>query len=553
VTAEATADITPVPGGVLAAQTLAVHDVDTVFSLNGGHLWPLYDGCVQTGIRLVDTRHEQSAAFAAEAWAKVTRRIGVVALTAGPGITNGISAMTTAWLNGSPVFYVGGRAPEARWGQGSLQELDHVPLVAPVTKHAATCLDPARLPIAFDTALRAARTAHRGPTFVDVPLDGWSATTAEVPAAADPSTFAGPAPDPDDVAHVAALVAGARSPVLMVGGDVYWAGAEAEVRAFVESAQIPAFANDMGRGVLPADHELAFARSRAVAFRGADLVIVAGTPLDFRLGFGRFGDAAVVHLADSREGIARGTELAGSVGGDLRAVLATLAESVASQTSAGTFAERRSWIAQLHDDEQAKRASELAGLTSDATPIVPTRVYGELRARLARDAIVIGDGGDFVSYAGKYVDTFTPGCFIGPGPYGCLGSGIGYALGAALAHPTRQVVALLGDGAVGFSLGDLDSLARHRANVTLVVGNNGIWGLEKHPMVALFGYDVICDLAPETRYDRVAVDLGCHGELVATPSELGPALDRALAYDGPALVNVLTDPADTYPRTSNLA
>ena len=166
-------------------------------------------------------------------------------------------------------------------------------------------------------------------------------------------------------------------------------------------------------------------------------------------------------------------------------------------------------------------------MTSDATPIVPTRVYGELRARLARDAIVIGDGGDFVSYAGKYVDTFTPGCFLGPGPYGCLGSGIGYALGAALAHPTRQVVALLGDGAVGFSLGDLDSLARHRANVTLVVGNNGIWGLEKHPMVSLFGYDVICDLAPETRYDRVAVDLGCHGELVADTVRARPGAGSA--------------------------
>ncbi len=164
----------------------------------------------------------------------------------------------------------------------------------------------------------------------------------------------------------------------------------------------------------------------------------------------------------------------------------------------------------------------------------------------------MGDGGDFVSYAGKYVDTFEPGCFLGPGPYGCLGSGMGYALGAAIAHPNRQVVALFGDGAIGFSLADLDTLARHGANVTMIVGNNGIWGLEKHPMQAVYGYDVVCDLAPGTRYDRVAEDLGCRGELVGDPAELGPALDRALAYDGPALVNVLTDPADTYPRRSNL-
>jgi acetolactate synthase-1/2/3 large subunit len=541
-----------VPGGVVAARTLAAHDVDTVFSLNGGHVWPLYDGCVQEGIRLVDTRHEQTAAFAAEALAKVTRRVGVVALTAGPGVTNGMSAITTAWLNGSPVFVAGGRAPQARWGQGSLQELDHVPLVSPVTKHAGTCLDPAGLAGAFDAALVAARTPHRGPTFLDVPLDGWGAVDPTVPAPPDAATLAGAAPDADAVARVAAALAQARRPVLMVGGDVYWAGAEGEVRALVEAATIPAFANDMGRGVLPADHELFFARTRGTAFGGADLVVVAGTPLDFRLGFGRFGSAAVIHLADSAGGVATNAELAASASGDLRAVFGALAEAVPRDTPSAVRTERVAWAAQLRDEERVRRDAELGGLKSDADPIAPTRVYGELRERLQRDAVVVGDGGDFVSYAGKYVDTFVPGGFLGPGPYGCLGLGLGYVLGAAIAQPSRQVVALLGDGAIGFSLGDLDTLARHRVNATLVVGNNGIWGLEKHPMVKLYGYDVICDLAPGTRYDRVAEDLGCHGELVEHPGDLGPALDRAIAYDGPALVNVLTDPADSYPRTSNL-
>jgi acetolactate synthase-1/2/3 large subunit len=540
-------------GGAAAARTLAAHGVDTVFSLNGGHVWPLYDGCVQEGIRLVDTRHEQSAAFAAEAFAKVTRRVGVTALTAGPGVTNGMSAITTAWLNGSPVLVAGGRAPHARWGQGSLQELDHVPLVAPVTKHAATCLDPAGIPAAFDAALVAARTPHRGPAFLDVPLDGWGAAADVTPPPPDPATLAGAVPDADAVARVAAALARARRPVLMIGGDVYWAGAEEVVRAFVEAATVPAFANDMGRGVLPADHELAFARTRGTAFAGADLVVVAGTPLDFRLGFGRFGDAAVVHLADTAGGIATNAPLAASASGDLRAIFSELATAVPRATASEVRSERAEWVARLRDEEQARRAAELAALESDADPIAPTRVYGELRGRLERDAIVVGDGGDFVSYAGKYVDTYVPGAFLGPGPYGCLGLGLGYALGAAIAQPSRQVVALLGDGAIGFSLGDLDTLARHAVNVTLIVGNNGIWGLEKHPMVKLYGYDVICDLAPGTRYDLVAADLGCQGELVEHPEDLGPALDRALAYDGPALVNVLTDPGDSYPRTSNLA
>jgi acetolactate synthase-1/2/3 large subunit len=300
----------------------------------------------------------------------------------------------------------------------------------------------------------------------------------------------------------------------------------------------------MGRGVVPADHELALSRARSVAFKDADLMIVAGTPLDFRLGFGSF-DAPVVHLVDSAEGIASHVGLEASVAGDLTAMFSQLAESAGRNDDEG-------WVAKLRDEEDAKRATEQERLTSDATPIDPARIYGELRDRLDRDAVVIGDGGDFVSYMGKYVDTYTPGCFLGPGPYGCLGSGTGYALAAALAHPDRQVVVCYGDGAIGFTLGDLDTLVRHGVNVTAVVGNNGIWGLEKHPMQMIFGYDVVAELAPGTRYDQVAEALGGHGELVDAPGDIGAALDRALANDGLSVVNVLTDPADAYPRSSNL-
>ncbi len=538
--------------GHRGAQTLGAHDVDTLFTLNGGHLWPLYYGCADAGIRLVDTRHEQTAAFAAEGWAKVTRRVGVAALTAGPGVTNGVSAITTAWFNGSPVTVIGGRAPHARWGTGSLQELDHIPIVASITKRARTASRPDDVAAEFDAALRAARTAHRGPTFVDVPLDAWGPTEAEVPAAPDPAALAGPAPDPDALDAVARLIGRARRPVLMLGADAYWAHADEAVAAFATATRVPVFANDLARGLLPADHELAFSRARGLAFERADLVVVAGTPLDFRLGFGAFDDAAVVHLADATSGLATHVPLAGSCVGDLRRAFAALAEQAPAAGDSAARTERGDWIATLRADETARRAADEPRLTATTTPIDPVRVYGELRARLDRDAIVVGDGGDFVSYAGRYVDTYQPGCFLGPGPYGCLGTGMGYALGAATAHPERQVVALFGDGALGFTLGDLDTLARHGARVTAVVGNNGVWGLEKHPMRLLFGQDLVADLAPETRYDQAAEALGVRGELVRTPAELGPALDRALAHDGPALVNVLTDPEDAYPRRSNL-
>ncbi|MGI8795422.1 MAG: acetolactate synthase [Acidimicrobiia bacterium] len=537
-------------GGRFAAEVLRRHDVDTVFTLSGGHLFPLYDGCVKTDTRLVDTRHEQTATFAAEGWAKVTRRPGVAALTAGPGVTNGVSAMTAAWMNGSPLLVIGGRAPQGRWGAGSLQELDHVPIVSSVTKHAATLTASEQIPGDLDLALRIARTPHRGSVFVDVPLDAWGPAAATIPPAPAAASVAGEVPDGDDVAAVARLAAEAERPVLIVGGDVFWAGAEAALRAFVETARVPAFANGMGRGMLPADHELAFARARGAALKGADLVIVAGTPLDFRLGFGAFGDARVVHLCDAPESVSKNVELAASTAGDLQATFLGLAEETASVPGR---IDHEPWVAQLRDQEVAARAAESDALGADVSPIRPSRIYGELLPRLDRDAIVIGDGGDFVSYAGKYVDTFTPGCFLDPGPYGCLGMGSGYALAAGLAAPSRQVVVLWGDGAIGFSLGDLDTLVRFGVNVVAIVGNNGIWGLEKHPMQLFYGYDVVADLRPGTRYDEVVSALGGHGELVEEPGEIGAALDRGFATPGLSLVNVLTDPADAYPRSSNLA
>jgi acetolactate synthase-1/2/3 large subunit len=534
-------------GGRLAAEVLRRHDVDTVFTLSGGHLFPFFDGCVQTDTRLIDVRHEQTATFAAEGWAKVTRRVGVCALTAGPGVTNGVSALTAAHMSGSPMLAIGGRAPAERWGSGSLQELDPVPILSSVVKLAETATTTEAIPGVFDTALTAACTPHRGPAFVDVALDVFvNGVVAPIPDAPTPHDRRGAAPDPDAIARVAKLVADAARPVVVAGGDVYWDHGEAPLRAWAEAARVPVFANGMGRGLLPADHELAFARARSVALKEADLVVVAGTPLDFRLGFGVFGDALVVHLCDTPDRIAQHAPLAASTGGDLARTFAALADGVQG-------AAHDDWIERLRGAERDRRAIDAEAMSAATTPIKPQRIYGELRERLDRDAIVVGDGGDFVSYAGQLVDSYEPGCFLDPGPFGCLGMGPGYALAAGLAHPGRQLVLLLGDGAIGFALGDLDTLVRFGIDVVMIVGNNGIWGLEKHPMELFFGYAVAAELRPETRYDLVLEALGGHGELVEQPDELGPALDRAFATKGPSLVNVITDPADAYPRSSNLA
>ena len=521
---------------------MAAFGTDVMFTLNGGHIWPLYDAARDRDMRVVDVRHEASATFAAEAYAKLTRRPGFAALTAGPGITNGISAITSAWFNGSPLVVLGGRAPQGRWGSGSLQELDHVPIVASITKSASTVTDAESAGAMVFDAAHLAVEPHRGPTFLDFPLDVFGPSAGELP---DDTTVVRVDPDADAVAELAGLLAGAERPAFMVGSDAYWDGASAELEAAAVELGIPCFFNGMGRGLLPADHPLAFLRTRGLLKKRADLVVVLGTPLDFRLGFGVFGAATVAHVVDAESQRAGHVDVH-TVVGDLRTVLGAVA------AYGGDRVDHSSWIAELREAETAAKSAELPLLSADGEPVKPSRIYGELRRRLERDAVVICDGGDFASYAGKFIEVYEPGCWLDTGPYGCLGNGLGYAIAARTVKPSSQIVLLLGDGAAGFSLMDVDSLVRHGLPVVIIVGNNGMWGLEKHPMQAIYGWDMACDLQPELGYDAVVRALGGGGETVTSPSEIGPALDRAFASGVPYLVNVVTDPGDVYPRSSNL-
>ncbi|OBB83540.1 hypothetical protein A5760_10615 [Mycobacterium colombiense] len=534
--------------GRLVARRLRASGVDTVFTLSGGHLFSIYDGCRDEGIRLIDTRHEQTATFAAEGWSKVTRSPGVAALTAGPGVTNGMSAMAAAQQNQSPLVVLGGRAPAQRWGMGSLQEIDHVPFVAPLARFAATAQsadDAGRL---VDDALRAAVGAPSGVGFVDFPMDhAFSMSDDDGRPGALADLPPGPAPDGGALGRAAALLSAAKRPVIMAGTNVWWGRGEAALLRLAEELQIPVLMNGMARGAVPADHPLAFSRVRGKALGEADVALIVGVPMDFRLGFGAvFGPQTQLIVADRVEPERRHPRpVQAELYGDLLTILAALAPA--------TGTDHRDWIAELRTAETASRAKEKAELADERTPLHPMRVYSELAPMLDRDAIVVIDAGDFGSYAGRVIDSYQPGCWLDSGPFGCLGSGPGYALAAKLAHPDRQVVLLQGDGAFGFSGMEWDTLVRHNVPVVSVIGNNGIWGLEHHPMKALYGYSVVAELRPGTRYDEVARALGGHGELVATPGELRPALERAFASGLPAVVNVLTDPDVAYPRRSNLA
>lgn len=546
-----------IPGGEHIIDAAVAAGVHTCFTLSGGHLFPVYDAAVggksgfdEAGgaraaerhgrVRLVDTRHEQTAAFAAEATGKLTRIPGFAAVTAGPGVTNSVSAITSAWFNGSPMVVLGGRSADGQWGKGALQELDQPPILAPVTKAAWTTHDPAALRADADRAFRLAASAHAGPVFWDVPIDGFGPS----PRRALPTLAVdrGVDPDPDAVARANALLDSARHPLLILSSGVWMADAVEAARELVAARNLPVVANGMGRGILPPGDPRLVTRARSAAFRGADLVVVVGSPLDFRLGYGVFGDppVPVIHVVDAAGEASAAATVAVALVGDIRASLVGLATGAAAEDG---------WVSGLRASSLAAIAADAADLASTSDPIHPARIYGELLARLTDDAVVIGDGGDFVSFAGRYVEPARPGRWLDPGPYGCLGTGLGYALAAGIVHPQSPTFLLLGDGAAGFSLMDVDSLVRHEIPVTMVVGNNAGWGLERGPMRFFYEYDVLADLAP-TRYDEIVVALGGGGETVTDPEQIGPAIDRAMASGMPYLVNVMTDPDAMYPRST---
>jgi acetolactate synthase-1/2/3 large subunit len=535
-----------VHGGRLVAQALKSRGASKLFSLSGGHLFSIYDGCKEEGIEVVDTRHEQSAAFAAIGWAKATREPGICALTAGCGVTNGMSAIASAQADGVPLVTLGGRAPELRWGMGSLQEIDHLPFVRPLVKSALTAKDPAKIARITAEAFDKAAEPPLGPTFVDYPLDVvFTEAEPEVP---DPPAVR--ANVPEGVEEAARLLASAERPAIMAGSNLYWASAETELRELAEALGAPVFLNGMARGCFPPDHELYFSRARGAGLGGCDVALVIGVPLDFRLGFGASigDDAKLIQLDFAPSKLERTRQPDLALAGDIGAGLTAIRDAADGRPERAA-----GWVGDLRRVESDKRGEEQVMLDDDRAPLHPMRVYKELGAFLDRDAIVIGDGGDFVSFAGRVWDTWEPGTWMDPGPYGCLGAGPGQAIGAKLAHPERQVCLLLGDGAFGFSGMEFDTMVRHHLPIVAVMGNNGIWALEHHPMKFLYGYSLAAELRPETRYDEVVSALGGHGELVRSPDELRPALDRAFASGKPALVNVLTDPEVVYPRRANLA
>ncbi|MEM9037698.1 MAG: thiamine pyrophosphate-binding protein [Actinomycetota bacterium] len=527
-------------GGRLIARVLKAAGVDCVFTLSGGHVMGIYDGCLDEGIDIIDVRHEQAAVHAADAWARLhPGRVGVAILTAGPGVTDGVTGVANAWRANSPIVVFGGQGPFSNLRRGSLQEMDHVGVMRPITKWADACYQTERLAEYVELAIRHALSGVPGPSFLEVPMDVLHAPLSEEP----------PLPRLREyrVRHAAAdaeieeaidLLAVAERPMLMAGTGVKWSEGATSLIELLDATDLPVFCNGMGRGAVPWDHPCFLNRSRKDALSRADLVVLAGTPLDFRMKFGATipADAKIIQL-DLDETLI-GQNRAADVGlvGNLGSTFARLTELLAAGDRKLSFT---GWRDELRDREDELEAGFRSQLDSDEVPIDPLRLCREIADVITDDMIVIGDGGDIVAQAAKVIRVPKDGLWMDPGPLGTLGVGMPFALAAQRAHPDKRVLIVYGDGSFGLNGFEFDTAIRFGLPIVGVVGNDAAWGQMMRPQAMIYGADrlVATELA-RTRYDLVVEALGGHGEHVTEPDEIGPAMRRAFDSGKPALVNV---------------
>jgi acetolactate synthase I/II/III large subunit len=536
------ADLT---GGELVARVLARAGVGHVFTLCGGHILPIYDGCLKEGIGVVDLRHEQAAAHAADAYARLTRNVGVAIVTAGPGVTDAVTGVANAFAARSPLLLIGGAAPLGLRGLGALQEMEQVALLRPITKGAWSVAETRQIPEVLTTAIRAALSGRPGPVFVEIPVD-LLLTTIEDRLAPIPADYVHrtPAPgDPAAIERLAGLLEGASRPVVIAGSGVWWDDAAGALAAFADRAGVPVFMNGAGRGGLSAGHPLAFAHARGAALGAADVALVLGTPLDFRLGYGRtptFAEGAAVAMVDCDPAeLGRNRPLAVGIAGHIGRVLDQLAGALPRSAAARFDAWRRQL---LTHEQQAQQALDTQ-CGADDVPISHYRWAAEIARHVTPDTLVVGDGGDVVGCASKIVRLSQPGQWLDPGPFGCLGVGPPFAIAARLLRPARRVLLIAGDGAFGLNGMEMETAVRFGLPITCIVGNDGGWGQIRNPQLSFFGAErAVATSLPTTRYDQMVEALGGRGVLIREPKEIGPALERALASDEVWCLNVILDP-----------
>lgn len=555
---DAAPDTDRVSGGHLVAKALKAEGVDVIFTLCGGHIIDIYDGCVDEGIDVIDVRHEQVAAHAADGYARVTGKPGCAVVTAGPGTTDAITGIANAYRAESPMLLIGGQGALSQHKMGSLQDLPHVDMMAPITKFAASVPHTERVADLVSMAFRESFNGAPGPSFLEIPRDVLDATVpaerARVPAAGRYRASTRQAGDPADIERLADLLVSAQRPCILLGNQVWTTRAGDPAAELVRALNVPAYMNGAGRGTLPPGDPHHFQLSRRYAFNSSDLIIIVGTPFDFRMGYGRRlpTDTTVVQIDLDYRTVGKNRDVDLGIVGDPAAILAAVGQATSGRIDNGA-AGRKAWLEELRAQENEAQEKRLPLQHSDARPIHPYRLVHEINEFLTEDSIYIGDGGDIVTFSGQVIQPKVPGHWLDPGPLGTLGVGIPFVLAATYARPDQEVVALFGDGAFSLTGWDFETLVRFDLPFIGIVGNNSSMNQIRYGQIAKYGEDRgnVGNTLGDVRYSEFARMLGGYGEEVHDPADIGPALRRARASGKPSLINVWLDREVYAPGTRN--
>ena len=523
-----------VSGGHLVAAALKNEGVDTIFTLCGGHIIDIYDGCIDHGIRVVDVRHEQVAAHAADGYARHTGRLGCVVTTAGPGFTNALTGIATAFRSESPVLHIGGQGALTQHKMGSLQDLPHVDVAAPITKFSASVRSTERIADMVAMAARECFAGAPGPSYLEIPRDVLDrevpAGKVIVPRAGGYRASTRSIGDPADIEKLAELLVKSECPAVLLGAQVWTSRGHEAATGLFKALNVPCYMNGAARGLLPPGDPHYFNRTRGDAFGEADVIVIVGTPFDFRMGYGRRlrADATVVHIDMDYRTVAKNRDVSLGLVGDPGAILEAVHAAVGERPDNGAVVHAR-WLEHLRGLEEERAAKLMPLFQSDASPIHPWRVAWELNQFLTEDTIYIGDGGDVVTISAQAVEPRAPGNWMDPGALGALGVGTGFALASKLVHPDKEVLCYYGDGSFGMTAFDMETANRFGAPYIAVIGNNSAMNQIRYGQLSKYGQERgnVGNLLGDVPFSKFAEMLGGYGEEVHDCGEVAPALRRA--------------------------
>ncbi len=523
-----------ISGGHLVAKALKNEGVDTIFTLCGGHIIDIYDGCLDEGIRIIDVRHEQTAAHAADGYARQTGKLGCVVTTAGPGCTNAMTGIATAFRSESPVLHIGGQSSLTQHKMGSLQDLPHVEMMTPITKFAAGYLE-----------------IPRDVLDKEIPLE-----TATVPKSGHYRASVKSIGDPDDIKKLGEILMNSKSPAMLVGSQVFMSRGHQAAIDLARSLNIALYMNGASRGILPPGDPHYFNRTRSSAFKKADVIVIVGTPFDFRMGYGKriSNDATLIHIDQDYRTVGKNRDVTLGLAGDPGAILEAVHKEVASNKKNGSE-KRKSWLDELRSEEIERTEKLMPMFKSEESPIHPYRLAWEINEFLTEDTIYIGDGGDIVTISAQAVQPRSPGNWMDPGALGSLGVGTGFAMAAGLANPDKEVVCLYGDGSFGMTVFDMETANRFGAPYIAIVGNNSHMNQIRYGQITKYGEERgnIGNKLGDVPFSGFAEMLGGYGAEIREPQEIQPALQKAResvkSTGKSAVINVWVNPDEYAPGT----